>query len=159
VLKDANLTRENAMKKIIHFVRIHAAPEKVYGALTTQDGLSRWWSTAVKVDEAGGLIHFRFAGDFNPDMKITNLDAGRLVEWTCVAGHNNWQDNSFSFELQAVQGETGLMFVQNYAQELSDEVYGTYNFNWGYYLQSLKLLCETGSGTPFPAAREASYSG
>ena len=26
---------------------------------------------------------------------------------------------------------------------------GTYNFNWGYYLQSLKLYCETGMGTPF----------
>ena len=40
-------------------------------------------------------------------------------------------------------------FRQEYAQELSDETYGTYNFNWGYYLNSLKLLCETGTGTPF----------
>src|SRR5262249_28032029 len=50
------------------------------------------------------------------------------------------------------QGETGLTFVQVYAQELSDEVYGTYNFNWGYYLGSLKSLCETGTGTPFQAS-------
>lgn len=137
------------MKKIIHFVRVHAAPEKVYRALTTQDGLSGWWSTAVNVDQADGVVHFRFAGDFNPDMKITNADANRLVEWSCVGGHDNWKDNSFSFELRDVSGETGLMFVQVYAQELSDEVYGTYNYNWGYYLQSLKLLCETGKGTPF----------
>ena len=147
------------MKKIIHFVRIHVAPEKVYRALTTENGLSSWWSTAVHLDEAEGVIHFRFAGDFNPDMKITNLDAGRLVAWSCLAGHANWQDNSFAFELREVQGETGLMFTQNYAQELSDEVYGTYNFNWGYYLHSLKLFCETGSGAPFKAARDASYSG
>jgi hypothetical protein len=51
------------------------------------------------------------------------------------------------------------MFTQIYAQELSDEVYGTYNFNWGYYLQSLKLLCETGMGTPFKTARRAAYEG
>jgi len=44
------------------------------------------------------------------------------------------------------------MFVQEYAQELSDEVYGTYNFNWGYYLGSLKRLCEEGIGTPFAAS-------
>ncbi len=56
------------------------------------------------------------------------------------------------FELKQVEGETGLMFVQEYAQELSDEVYGTYNFNWGYYLGSLKRLCEEGIGTPFAAA-------
>ena len=40
-----------------------------------------------------------------------------------------------------------MQFVQQYAQELSDETYGTYNFNWGYYLNSLKLYCETGTGT------------
>ena len=41
-----------------------------------------------------------------------------------------------------------LFFRQEYAQELSDEEYGRYNFNWGYCLHSLKRLCETGEGTP-----------
>src|SRR5262249_50647841 len=117
------------MKKIIHFVRIHAAPGQVYGALTSQEGLSGWWSTVVRIEAADQVIHFRFACDFNPEMKINQLAANRLVEWSCIAGHDNWKDNSFSFELREVQGETGLMFVQIYAQELSDEVYGTYNFN------------------------------
>lgn len=60
--------------------------------------------------------------------------------------------NTFSFQLKDVDAETGLMFVQEYAQELSDEIYGTYNFNWGYYLRSLKRLCEEGIGTPFEAS-------
>ena len=145
------------MKKIIHFLRIHASPESVFHAITTEAGLSGWWSTAVSIDQADSVISFRFAGDFNPDMKVTKLEANRLVEWSCIAGHDNWQDNTFSFELAEISGETNLMFVQVYAQELSDEVYGTYNFNWGYYLQSLKLLGETGEGTPFKAAREAAY--
>lgn len=34
---------------------------------------------------------------------------------------------------------------------LSDDGYGVYNFNWGYYLESLRLLCATGSGKPFEA--------
>ena len=42
-----------------------------------------------------------------------------------------------------------MQFTQEYAQELSDEVYGVYNFNWGYYLNSLKQLCEKGAGVPF----------
>ena len=145
------------MKKIIHFLRIHASPESVFHAITTEAGLSSWWSTAVSIDQADSVISFRFAGDFNPVMKVTKLEANRLVEWSCIAGHDNWQDNTFSFELGEISGETNLMFVQVYAQELSDEVYGTYNFNWGYYLQSLKLLCETGKGTPFKAAPEAAY--
>ena len=43
------------------------------------------------------------------------------------------------------------MFAQDYARELSDEVYGIYNFNWGYYLNSLKQYCEKGVGVPFVA--------
>jgi hypothetical protein len=39
--------------------------------------------------------------------------------------------------------------VHIHAGELSDETYGTYNFNWGYYLNSLKQRCDTGVGTPF----------
>jgi hypothetical protein len=61
----------------------------------------------------------------------------RRVEWVCVAGHANWQDNGFTFALHERKGETLVMFSQDYARELSDEVYGIYNFNWGYYLNSL----------------------
>jgi len=37
------------------------------------------------------------------------------------------------------------------AVELADDYYGVYNFNWGYYLESLRLLCVTGTGKPFQA--------
>lgn len=144
------------MKKIIHYVRIHTASEKVYRALTTEDGLAAWWSTVVDVqDGVGGFVDFRFAGDFNPVMQVTLQEPGRRVEWKCVDGHDNWKSNTSSFQLQDVDAETGLMFVQEYAQELSDEVYGTYNFNWGYYLGSVKRLCEEGIGTPFEASNFA----
>jgi uncharacterized protein YndB with AHSA1/START domain len=141
------------MNKIIHFVHIHASCEKVYRALTTEEGLAGWWSTAVSLQPGvGGVISFHFTGDFNPDMEMTKLEPSQRVEWKCIAGHDNWRDNTFSFELQDSDGETDLMFVQVYAQELSDEVYGTYNFNWGYSLGSLKSFCETGMGTPFEAS-------
>ena len=67
-------------------------------------------------------------------MQQTALEPHRLVRWSCVAGHPNWQHNTFSFTLEERNGETALQFVQQYAQELSDETYGTFNFNWGYYL-------------------------
>ncbi len=52
------------MTKIIHFARIHAAPDKVYRALRTRNGLADWWSTVVRAqDGVGGLVDFRFAGD------------------------------------------------------------------------------------------------
>lgn len=137
------------MRQILHAVHIHAAPSKVYDALTTEKGLQGWWTTKVKIVDS--VIHFTFAGDFNPQMKQTTLENARTVDWKCVAGHANWQDNTFRFSLNDRKGETLVMFKQDYARELSDEVYGNYNFNWGYYLNSLKLFCETGAGAPFAA--------
>ncbi len=138
------------MKTIIHALHIHAAPQQVYDALTTAAGLSKWWTTQAALEAGtGGIIQFTFHGDFHPHMQQTALEPHRLVRWSCVAGHPNWHSNTFSFTLEERNSETALQFVQQYAQELSDETYGTYNFNWGYYLNSLKLYCETGTGTPF----------
>lgn len=140
------------MKKIIHSVHVHASPSKVYKALTTAEGLSGWWTTRVAVEPGvDGMIRFTFDGDFHPHMKQTALDPDKRVLWTCVDGHGNWQHNRFSFVLDERDAETMLRFEQEYAQELPSETYGIYNFNWGYYLNSLKRFCETGVGTPFVA--------
>ncbi len=138
------------MKKIIHVVHINKTANQVYKAITTAEGLSSWWSTQVTSEEkVGGMIDFTFRGDFNPDMKITMMIPPKEVGWECIAGHDKWQDNTFSFELEESNGSTQLKFTQHYTRELSDEDYGIYNFNWGYYLHSLKEYCETGQGKPF----------
>ncbi len=138
------------MKKILHAVEIDASRSDVFDAITTEKGLSHWWTTKVAVEEGvGGIIDFRFIEIFNPNMKVSQLEPDRAVHWQCVSGHDNWADNTFSFELHDKGNNTLLMFTQLYARELSDEDYGIYNFNWGYYLQSLKEYCETGTGKPF----------
>jgi uncharacterized protein YndB with AHSA1/START domain len=139
--------------KTIHHVFGTAAPrEEVFAALTTAQGLSGWWSTIVKAGAGvGAVVHFTFAGDFNPDMRVTALEPPALVCWECVGGHEPWARNSFRFELGDKAGGTIVRFWQDYARELSDDAYGTYNFDWGYYLESLRLLSETGTGKPFQA--------
>ena len=131
-------------------VHIHAPLEDVYRALTTTAGVTGWWTTQATVEPGeGGVIEFTFHGDFHPRMEQTQLEEPGLVEWRCVGGHPNWQDDVFTFALREAGGETSLRFVQQYSRELDDDTYGTYNFNWGYYLNSLKKLCEEGAGTPF----------
>jgi hypothetical protein len=90
---------------------------------------------------------------FKPDMKVTALEPDRVVRWRCVGGEENWRDNDFSFELIDEGELTRLMFRQDYARELDDVTYGEFNYNWGYYLTSLKTLCETGAGFPFGRGR------
>lgn len=138
------------MRKIIHSVNINTRRDNVYRAVATEEGLSNWWTTDVNADlRVGGKIEFRFAQQFSADMKITRLDEPARVEWTCVGGEPLWKDNTFRFELDDRGDRTMLLFTQDYAGQISDEEYGIFNFNWGYYLGSLKQYCETGEGYPF----------
>ena len=143
------------MKTIHHVVDVDAAPATVWSALTEHDQMASWWSTGVRTPTAavGARVEWTFAGDFNPVMEITRLEPERELVWRCVAGHEPWQDGTFRFALSSADaGQTRLRFWQEYAVELSDDAYGVYNFNWGYYLESLRLLCVEGSGSPFRAA-------
>jgi uncharacterized protein YndB with AHSA1/START domain len=147
------------MRTIHHVLDVAAEPAVVYQALTEEKDLSHWWTTKVTAASTastiGGNIVFTFAGEFNPVMTITSLEPATLVEWQCTDGVQQWAGDTFRFELDArtVDGspQTRVRFWQQYATELSDDEYGSYNFNWGYYLESLRLLCTEGTGKPFDA--------
>jgi len=145
------------MKTILHTVDINSSPTQIFEAIGTQNGLAGWWSKKVSADiRIDGIVDFTFLEGFNPDMKITALEKPRLIAWKCVGGHEPWLDNTFNFEIQPRGKGSVLFFRQEYARELSDEEYGRYNFNWGFYLDSLRLLVETGRGKPYlaPTATE-----
>src|SRR5260370_15720479 len=142
------------MKTIHHVVDVDSEVGRVWTALTEPDRMAGWWSTKVKTPPAaiGARVEWTFAGDFNPVMEIITLDEQKEFAWRCVSGHEPWQDGTFRFVLATEDdGRTRLRLWQEYAVELADDYYGVYNFNWGYYLESLRLLCATGTGQPFPA--------
>ncbi len=140
------------MKKILHVLDVNAPAEKVYTAITTQQGLSSWWTTNVKMEDGNTpKIMFRFSSEFGPIMQVTHLEKDRTVNWKCVGNVDNWLDNMFTFTLKDEDGKTHVTFTQDYATELSDDLYGNYNFNWAYFLLSLRQYLETGKGTPYQA--------
>ena len=141
------------MDTILHGVDIHATPEKVFAAVATASGLSSWWSTSVTAEERlGGRVKFQFIPDFNPEMEITEFSQPAVIAWKCVDGAAPWQGATIGFAIRpAADGSSRLTFTQRYAGDIPDDAYGTFNYNWGYYLHSLQQYLETGQGTPHPA--------
>jgi uncharacterized protein YndB with AHSA1/START domain len=139
------------MDTIIHVVDIHASPEALYNAVSTGDGLAGWWSAEVTAPEqVGGIVDFTFESGFNPRMEITALDSPVLVSWRCVDGHDPWLNSTFSFSIAPLaDAHSRLVFTQGYGAPISDVEFGIYNYNWAYYLHSLKQLVETGVGFPY----------
>jgi uncharacterized protein YndB with AHSA1/START domain len=138
------------MPDILHRVGIRASPEKVYDALSRQSGLSGWWTQNTKaVPAVGAIIQFRFGDRGFNDMKVVELVPGKLVRWVCVDGAKEWIGTEFTFDLRQQDGVTVLLFAQRGWKEPVEFMHYCSN-KWAAYLLSLKSLCETGVGAPYP---------
>lgn len=136
------------MEHIRHYLVIKAPVGKVYKAITSQDGLSKWWTEkTIAKPEFGFLNEFRFGEQYHNKMRVTELIPNNSVNWICEVGDQEWIDTKISFNLEAKEGKTILRFAQRDWSEAT-EFYESCNFHWGYFMQSLKMLCETGKGTP-----------
>ena len=137
------------MPSIKHYLLINAQPEKVYSAITKTGGLKGWWTVEAKTDEkVGGTAEFIFGDRYFNKMKITNLEPDKKLEWECLEGDKEWIGTTFLFDLEEKDESTILRFSHNNWKEDTD-FFASCNYNWGYYLKSLKQYCETGKGTPF----------
>ncbi|MGO8695817.1 MAG: SRPBCC family protein [Rectinemataceae bacterium] len=83
------------MVDIIHRIGIEAPATQVYEALTSLDGLARWWTEEVLGEgRIGGKIEFRFRSEKSEPMgemvmEVKDLDAQKTVRWRCMGGPPN----------------------------------------------------------------------
>jgi len=160
------------MPNIHHEVLIGAPAEKIYGVLTTQEGLAGWWTPDVKAKpERDSVARFGFGQGYFKEMKITDLQPSKRVNWLCITGADEWRGTTISFELQAADKGTLLsshseLADQIYQQRNGDKgtllilhhddwreyspMFGECSYTWGQFLRSLKSLCEIGKGRPWP---------
>ena len=89
------------MADILHRIGVdNGSPQRVYDALSTLDGLSGWWAERTTGDtDPGGVIEFRF-GPGGIDMKVVELDPGRLVRWEVVGGPEEWIGTGVRFDIR-----------------------------------------------------------
>jgi uncharacterized protein YndB with AHSA1/START domain len=133
---------------IRHLFHIDAPRQKVFDAISTIDGLNKWWTVQTSGDASkGGIIRFRF-GDVGPDMKVIESTPGETVSWECIASPHGWVGNRLTFSLDENEGKTRVRFAHNGWAEDND-FYAICSFTWGRYMESLRQYCQAGKGDPF----------
>ena len=139
------------MHDILHLLRIHAAPERVYQALTTAEGIHNWWTREAELDSRiGGAGEFRFyEGKGITRIRVDELEPSRRVGWTTISANapGGWEGTRISFDLRAEGDDTVLSFAHRGFRE-AGEGYALVNTGWAYYLVSLQQYVETGRGWP-----------
>jgi uncharacterized protein YndB with AHSA1/START domain len=159
------------MPNIHHALLIGVPVEKVYSAITSQEGLSAWWTPDTNAKAAlNSFAHFPFGAGYFKKMKITALKPLELVKWNCTKGAGEWIGTNISFKLlpadkeillnsyPEMQGQTEqqkndkgtlLLFNHDDWKEYT-LMFAECSYTWGQFLKSLKLFCETGKGRPWP---------
>lgn len=138
------------MVDILHRVAVeNTAPEQVYRALATIDGLAGWWTVDTKGDAGvGGVIEFRFPpGGF--DMKVIESSPAERVRWEVVAGPDEWIGTTVDWQLRQDGDWTVVMFRHEGWTEPVEFMHHC-STKWATYMMSLKAMLETGTGAPSP---------
>lgn len=138
------------MAEIIHRVGIAGTAGEVYQALTTDEGLSRWWTTDTSgAGEVGSIIKFRFDGG-GPDFEVIEQQTDSIVRWRhCGEMPDPWIGTEVSFHLKGGGQQTYVLFAHSNWKESSDFM-AHCSTKWAVFLLSLKDAIETGKGKPFP---------
>lgn len=138
------------MANIVHRIGVSATAADVYHFLTTDAGLSRWWTNDTSgAGNVGSIIQFRFNG-MGPDFEIIELQVNSLVRWKHSSDMPEpWMGTEISFQLKQEKNQTYIFFSHSNWQQQT-EFMGHCSTKWGTFLLSLKDAIETGKGRPFP---------
>ncbi|MFT6927818.1 MAG: hypothetical protein ACJAZP_003463 [Psychromonas sp.] len=138
------------MNEITHRIGIKSSPEKIYELLTTDDGLSQWWTNDVSgAADVGSIIKFRFNGG-GPDFKVTELIPNKLVHWKHSGNvPEAWMGTEILIKLNNEGEQTFVRFTHLNWKEPTDFM-AHCSMKWAVFMLSLKDFAETGKGKPFP---------
>jgi len=138
------------MAEINHQVGIKAPPDKIYELLTTNTGLSLWWTNDVSgAGEVGSIIQFRFNGG-GPDFSVTKLILNKFVGWKHSGTMpESWMGTEIQFQLRVEESQTLVRFTHS-NWKVSSDFMAHCSTKWAVFLLSLKDALENGTGKPFP---------
>jgi uncharacterized protein YndB with AHSA1/START domain len=139
------------MVDILHRVGVKdSSPREVYDALTTTEGLARWWTDDTRGSgEPGGVLEFRFPPVGGFDMEVVEARADEKVSWRVVDGPEEWVGTTIDWDLRQDGDWTIVNFAHQGWREPVEFMHHC-STKWATFLLSLKSLVETGEGRPAP---------
>lgn len=144
------LANQTITKSIYHRLLIEAPAEKVYEAITTQEGLAGWWTPeTIAKPEVGSISRFAFGTNYFKEIRVEELKSYSKVKWRCLKGFEDWVGTTLTFQLEPHAKGTVLLFHHDGWAAYTLE-FASCSYDWALFFRSLKFLCEKGKGFPYP---------
>ena len=131
------------MFKLKHEINISSDKENVFRALITREGIEGWWTADVEIrPEVGSKAVFGFFNRETVFTMVIDKITPQKVEWSCVAGPEEWVGTKQIFELEDLDsGLTKLKFTHS-NWESDEGAFPLCNTTWGHLMVILKEYCE-----------------
>jgi uncharacterized protein YndB with AHSA1/START domain len=155
------------MVKDFHMtLSLPVAVEKVYEAISTEEGVRKWWTEFSNVGTGvGSTAEFRFPkAGFYVRAEILSLQPNRLIEWKVfdsmhpeASGFSNlrdWEGTIIRFELGEVSEDHSILNFTHLGLSEELECYQVCERGWNSYLSSLQQLLVSGEGNPYKSDSE-----
>jgi uncharacterized protein YndB with AHSA1/START domain len=136
------------MSEIKHDILINAPITTVHDALTTQHGLSSWFTK--QVEGTGKLgTHWELSFTDQPffSWHIIVSESNRVV-WECLKGPGNAPGTKVEFLLKTVSDKSTMLTIVHQGWERDDPKYQRCVEIWRQLMNHLQHYCETDVAEP-----------
>lgn len=139
-------------RDIVLAVEVDAEAGAIYRAVTTEDGLTSFWTPTVSATaELGAELRFGFAAaPVDLRMVVTTLEPDRAVGWSCGGPWPGWEGTQVRWEMQPAEAGGRLVLLRHtgWADETADVVIGSVALTWARVLVALEQYLRTGVKAP-----------
>jgi hypothetical protein len=140
------------MADMHHLIEVGGAHAPVaYGALTTRDGVTGWWTSRAEVPggAVGDILRMSFPdAPMTWDMRIAAADEPTGLRWECVGGPPGWPGTKVGWDVEKTDAGT-VIRLDHTGFAAVDDMFRVVTVGWSQMLLSLKAYLETGERRPF----------
>ena len=134
-----------------HFIGAKTTKQAMFQAISTTEGLEKWWATSAKgKPHVGETVELHFAGITTLKFKYKEMIPQEKLVLTCIEGFKAWQGTVLTHEIEEKDNQVFLTHIHSNIDPHDLEAFTYFSTKWTIYLLSLKSFLEKGKGTPSP---------
>jgi uncharacterized protein YndB with AHSA1/START domain len=134
---------------IIHYFQINSSIEKVFQAISSARGISKWWSLdASGHSELGAILDLDFGPGYQWQGQVTSMVAPIEFELLLIKADSDWINSTVGFQLSSVQNLVDVRFYHKGWEKANDHYYIS-GYCWAMYLRIMKRYVEYGENVEY----------
>jgi uncharacterized protein YndB with AHSA1/START domain len=137
------------MADILQDFPINAAPERVFAAISSPDGLDQWWTVrSAGRAAAGAEYELGFGPEYDWRARVTRCMPGAEFELEMTRADADWTGTRVAFHLSPRPAGTWVQF-SHVGWPDANEHYRISCHCWAMYLRVLRRYLEHGERVPY----------